>query len=405
MVVEGDGFVLKIRVRISSLVIFLCAFIWCTPQGLNLLFSQYAHIFNMVRCLMWGILLFWVIIKKKKIGPYGIMLHCFWIIFLICVIFANFTITNLNTWLLPFCSVCGFCLLTILYSVKNVTKCFFDYFYIISVINLILLFIMPKGFAFQVTAYDGLNKYDTFSNFISTDNTYAPFLICFLLLGELCKARISKKMYIGMWIIALITAIKIWSATCLIGLFVYILILFSRNIKNALGEINIRKIVIAFGVLFIFIYYFKIQNLFAFIFVNILGKDLTLTGRVELWGMSIEMIKDKWLIGWGNKNNGAIILRGYYYWYAHNIVLDILLQGGVVTLASFAMLLGALKKQIKAYMRDDRVKKCLIAMVVFMILNLTESYFNSLFFYIPMTIVAGIGMELRCMQKSNDNNC
>lgn len=391
---------LKLQVKISTLMITWCAFLWCTPQGLNLLFSQYASLFNVLRCLMWGVLLFWLIVRKKKIGGFGIAMHLFGIVFLCCIVSVEFTKNNMNTWLVPFCSICGFCILVSLYSEKQVTICFFRYFYLISLINLILLFVMPKGFAFQLTAFDGLSTYNTFSNFVSTDNTYAPFLMCFLMLGELCKDRIKKKRYVSMWLISLITALKIWSATCLIGLVMYIIILFSKTIRKILGKLTIRKIMISFIVIFVLIYYMKIQNLFSIILVSILGKDLTLTGRIGLWSTALEMIKEKWIAGWGNKNSGAIILRDYYYWYAHNIVLDILLEGGVITLISFIALLGTLAKQIRGQLSDSKVKICLIVMIIFMILNITESYFSSIYFYIPMILMAQIATNQKYFVKN-----
>lgn len=381
-------------------MILWCAFLWCTPAGLNLMLSKYVSILNMIRCLMWGVVLFLLIIRKKKMDSFGVALHCFWLIFLCCIISSDLTISNINTWLVLFCSVCGFYVLVTLYSEKQVTMCFFGYFYFLSVINLVLLFVMPKGFAFQLIAFDGLSKYNTFSNFISTDNTYAPFLLCFLLFGELCKAHISKKKYVAMWLVSLISAIRIWSATCLIGLVMYIAILFSNSIRKAMGKITIFKLVISFMVIFTLIYYLKIQNFFSILLVDVLGKDLTLSGRIGLWSSSIEMIKENWLIGWGNKNNGAIILRDYYYWYAHNIVLDILLEGGVITLSSFIVLLGILAKQIKPYLSINRVKTCLIVMIIFMIINLTESYFSSIYFYVPLIIMAKIATEQRRFEKS-----
>ena len=390
---------MSIKVKTRTLMILWCAFLWCTPQGLQLMFSQYVSIFNILKCFMWAILLFMLVIRKKKMGTFCVVLHCFWLIFLGCILSVEFTIKGINTWLVPFCSVCGFCVLLSLYSEKVVTAVFFKYCYLMSIINLILLFVMPGGFAFQLTAFDGLSKYDTYSNFISTDNTYAPFLLCFLLSGELCKKQIPQRRYITMWIIAILSVLRIWSATCLIGLAMYMVILYSKSIRRVLGRITIRKIAIAFVVIFVLIYYLRIQNLFSVILVGILGKDLSLTGRVGLWSKAIEMIKEKWVTGWGNENNGAIILRDYYYWYAHNIVLDILLQGGCVTLLAFMGVLGSLTKQIKGYLNDERVRICLNVMIIFMIINLTESYFSTIYFYIPMIMMTSAATEKTMYRK------
>lgn len=375
-------------IRKSSIIILFCAFMWCMPQGVSLMLIRYASILNVIRCVLWILAFSKAILMKCKISRFCKELHTFWFVFLLCILCADFTITNVNTWLIPFCSICGFSLLVEIYDLERVIGIFYKYFYALSVINLILLFSFPQGFPFQISAYDGLNTYESFSNFISTDNTYAPFLMCFLLFGEICRKRYSKKVYIGMWLISSVTVIRIWSGTCIIGFVVYIFLVLHRNMHISIWKIKIWKIAAGFSVIFILIYYFHIQNLFSFIIVDILGKDLTLTRRIGLWTNAIEMIRENWLFGWGNMNRGAIILRDYYYWYAHNLVLDILLEGGILTLVAFLYLLFRLAKILNEFTLNCIVQNCLMVIAVFMVLNLVESYFNSMYFYIPMIIAA-----------------
>ena len=348
---------------------------------------------------MWGLVFVHIMLIRRKISAFCKTLHIFWLVFLLCILCADFTVININTWLIPFCSICGFALLMEIYDLKRVTNVFYQYFYVISVINLILLLGMPQGFTFQLIAYDGLSTYESFSNFISTDNTYAPFLMCFLLLGEVCKERYSKKVYIGMWVISCLTVIRIWSGTCIIGFSIYVLLIVLRNLHINIEKIKIWKMVVEFVTIFVLIYYFNIQNLFAPIIVGVLGKDLTLTRRIGLWSNAIEMIGEKWLFGWGNLNKGAIILRDYYYWYAHNLALDILLEGGIITLAAFVYLLFILAKSLRGFISNYIIRSCLRVIAVFMILNLTESYFNSIYFYIPMIIAATYANQERQVTK------
>ena len=163
-----------------------------------------------------------------------------------------------------------------------------------------------------------------------------------------------------------------------------------RNMPGGFG--NLYR-VFFFLLIFTAIYVLKIQNLFSTLIIYLLGKDLTFTGRVGLWDRAIEMIKEKWFFGWGNKNYGSIILRDYYYWYAHNLLLDILLEGGVVTLGTFGLLLYRLGKSLKGCVSSPIVSKCLKAIAVFAVFSLVESYFNSVYFYIPMIVAASSAME------------
>ena len=50
----------------------------------------------------------------------------------------------------------------------------------------------------------------------------------------------------------------------------------------------------------------RLQNIFSFIIQNILGKDLTFTGRTRIWDNAIEFIKARFIIGYG-KETGAVI--------------------------------------------------------------------------------------------------
>ena len=326
---------MSLKVKISSLIIVLCAMLWLTPQGVNLMLPQYTTIINASRCVLWGIMLCYTFVKHKRLSKFCITVHSFWLVFLLCIVISDFSTTNLNTWLIPFCSTCGICLIFELYDPKSIVFTLFRYFYVISIVNLFLLFIMPQGFGYQVSAYDGLSVYNMHSNFISSDNMYAPFLLCFLLLGEIYREYYCGKkrfVYGGMWVIGLVTAIKIFSATCLVALTIYSAIIFLRKHHIGIGKIKLWKVVLSFFTIFILIYYFKIQN------------------------------------------------------HAHNLILDILLEGGLITFGAFSLLIYRMGKEIRRYISCKAISYCLYVMFAFVILNITESYFSSVYFYIPMIV-------------------
>lgn len=380
---------MRLKLNFSSVIILLCGVFWCTPRGIDLLLSQYSFVLNSIRCILWSVLLFLVVCSNNKLSTFCKILHLFWIVFLCCILSSDYTTTNLNTWLIPFCSICGLCLLFELYKNEKIITILFWYFYIISIINIILIFVMPDGFNYQMTSFDGLSVYDMHSTFISSDNMYAPYMMCFLLLGEIyCVCYNSNKQFIyaSMWLIVAFTSIKVFSATCLIGLAFYVISVVLYKWHKNLSRINIKSMVMLFFSIFILIYWAKAQSLFSFIIINLLGKDITLTGRIGLWDSSLEMIGEKLLLGWGNLNKGAIILRDYFYWYSHNLVLDILLEGGIVTLAAFSFLIYIVYREIYRLSNNIIIKSCLHVMFGFVILNIAESYFSSIYFYMPLII-------------------
>ncbi|HEX7095146.1 MAG TPA: O-antigen ligase family protein [Acidimicrobiales bacterium] len=85
--------------------------------------------------------------------------------------------------------------------------------------------------------------------------------------------------------------------------------------------------------------------------VNLYGKDLTFTNRTEIWSTSVDAIGDSPWIGYGW--NGVWIDEdveptvsmnreiGFVAGHAHNSVLEMLLEGGVIGLALYAVFWGS----------------------------------------------------------------
>lgn len=376
------------KLYISSTIICISCFFWMFPQGLSLLLSEYNTYINLCKCALWGFALLNVLRKRIRLTKFTVMLHIFWMLFLISILVSDRTINNINTWLTLFCSVCGMALLFERYPDVKVVPLIFKYMFVLVVINTILLVVLPGGFTYYLSSSDGLSKFQSSSNFISTDNNYIPFLIAFLLMGEFCYDYYmkSKAVYIWMWLLSWGSMLMIFSATGIIGLLVYSIVIYFFRRKRRYIKLKFSYIVIMAAAVFVAVYVFHVQRLFSFLIVNILGKDITLTQRLGLWSRAIEMIIEKPIFGYGNKRYGAIILREYYYWYAHNLVLDVLLEGGLVTFTGFALFLSSFVKAIRKHISSRPVQKIIYALIPVMLVNLTESYFSSLYFYLPFML-------------------
>jgi O-antigen ligase len=85
--------------------------------------------------------------------------------------------------------------------------------------------------------------------------------------------------------------------------------------------------------------------------VNLYGKDLTFTNRTDIWSASVDVIGDSPWIGYGW--NGAWVEpnveptvtlnreTGFEAGHAHNVVLEMLLEGGVVGLGLYLAFFGS----------------------------------------------------------------
>ena len=83
-------------------------------------------------------------------------------------------------------------------------------------------------------------------------------------------------------------------------------------------------------------------SLFSTFIVEVLHKDITLSKRTEVWDMTIDAISQAPFSGSGIQsleNSGFVLLSSKNLSNAHNIVLDTIFKGGVLTFLAFAALI------------------------------------------------------------------
>lgn len=385
------------RVKPYKIYILLLIIPWFFPTGITLLYPGLNFPVNAWKCISWAMILYSCAMHRKRLNKFTKILHILWGINLIIVLLSDFSPETFNTWATIACSVCGVALLYVRYG-KKATPILYHYLLLSICVNLILRMLMPNMFMLTQSAYDGLSTYTSASNFLCTDNTFGPILMTMLLLNELMmnvKRKLGYFMYAFTWIICLVSAISIFSATCLVALLVVLILKIIEWLHLLSIRIKPAYLVALVVLIFVGIYFLDIQRLFAPLIVNLLGKDLTLTRRLGLWSDAIALIKQRPLFGWGNARNGAIILREFYYWYAHNIILDILLQGGIAMLVAFAAMLRRFALCIKGVTSNRTIRRCMIMLVGVATLNIAESYFSNVYMYVPLILTAWTAMDIK----------
>ncbi len=133
-------------------------------------------------------------------------------------------------------------------------------------------------------------------------------------------------------------------------------------------------------------------------FVNMLGKDSTLTSRTTIWQIVIDLVKENWLLGAG---------RGVEFGYvntwggdvvhseAHNFILEILMCSGIVGLSLYGMLF--FKTVNRLNMGIAKHKMAFVALCVLLINGLTESTVNN---FLVITI---LGIACRYAVTGSEN--
>lgn len=122
---------------------------------------------------------------------------------------------------------------------------------------------------------------------LSSVNGVASFIFPALCSAILLMFATSKK-NIWSWLLIIIsfaTELILWSATSLTGVFIilaYVLCFYGKKIEKFIKKKIIigAALAVSLGVTF-----FNIQHFFSFIIVDILHKDLTMTGRTNVWNI------------------------------------------------------------------------------------------------------------------------
>lgn len=208
---------------------------------------------------------------------------------------------------------------------------------VLVLINFLLLILFPKGLCTGGSYFYGYN-------FLGIDNFMAPILIPYMFLVALRSSRKSGDLDLFAYCMIGVSALSlllIWSATALMGLAVALLFLlfFYQRRRQTLFNFATAQCV-SFGMLF-GVVLFRLQNVFAFFIEGVLHKGLSFTGRTEIWDTAMFKIVRAPLLGYGLGKQGKVyrLSKGKYY-HAHNVFLEVLMEGGALSLLAYLAMLG-----------------------------------------------------------------
>ena len=123
-------------------------------------------------------------------------------------------------------------------------------------------------------------------------------------------------------------------------------------------------------------YFLQIQRLFSFFIVEVLGKDVTLSYRTEIWSTVVEAIKEKWLIGYGNYSNNLDYLSHFRYMTAapHNVFLYYAVTSGLVGVFIRGLIVAmAFKKIDKSPTKRNAI--LIVALFCYFLCGTVASYY------------------------------
>lgn len=218
-------------------------------------------------------------------------------------------------------------------------------FFAYLLINLITIVAFPNGL--YLSAQTGNACY-----FLGHRNVLSKTLLPGLLLSYLLDyidKRCFGKRFITYFILYAVTEVAVWSASGLASLLVVIAI-YAIAITKSHALKHGMMMAAGIGALgTISIVVLRLQELFSFLIVDVLHRDLTLTTRTIVWDKAFDVIESAPIFGYGLEESVTAQIRFGTVESSHNYFLDQIYYGGVVALC--LLMLGL-------YMLGSRLRKC-----------------------------------------------
>lgn len=300
-------------------------------------------------------------------------------------LFFSTVINNGNYWkLLVSCgTIISFCMITELAVKKNCGlyfKSILNVYIPLSVLNLFIVLIFPQGIARE-------DYYGNIYYLLGSRNGFSPLFIPLLIFSYIYSGMNDKKytpMTLFFTMIVSVSILITWSATGVAGLamlLLFILLIYGRKIASLFNSLTLSVIYIA---AFLGIIVFRLQYVFSFIIEKLLHKSMTFTGRTDIWDIALRLIKRSPLFGYGvYEGHGLIFVRGQYY-YAHNAVLEVLLQGGAVSLIFYGAIFASAAVSLYKYRKQKPAQILSFGIFTVLTMMLMEAYSTIWIFSLPV---------------------
>lgn len=210
----------------------------------------------------------------------------------------------------------------------------------------------------------------------------------------------GKKMMLCAFFASIFFFVLEWVATALLctAIFFALIILEKFIYKRAQNTYHIflmiAGVVLTFGVVF-----FNVQEAFATLIESLLHKEITLTGRTEIWAAAIPLIAKKWIWGYGFQNQGDFVSLYEFITTSHNQLLQTMYYGGIVgCLIFYSMPIKALRNCLRKENENFRLNAILInTLFVLVVMGTVEICMDNVYFLIMLVFMDN------CKIFSNEN--
>ncbi len=248
------------------------------------------------------------------------------------------------------------------------------------------------------------------NSFLGYDNTVLPFILFGALVAYVSPYLVEENKK---------ESFKWLSRANLIAIFINCAIVESANAKIAIIMIaimvaldlahiyqnnhfkkllNLKIYTIISIIIFFAIVVFRLQYLFEDFIVNDLHRNLTITGRTEIWNLVLRSVEKHPLIGIGIENFSTRAKSEEAVFHAHSTYLNILYEGGIIGLMLYLNIFRTIWKKIKNENDQRQVAILSFITLIYFVITVIEFYKNLQTFYIVLTLLY-YSPELRITKK------
>lgn len=214
-----------------------------------------------------------------------------------------------------------------------------------------------------------------------------PLLATTLTLDYMNGKRVSIQT-LACLLASIANVMLLWVGTAIVGLCLaaFVLLLISKS-KRLIDSSTVKVIAIASIILTVLVVIFHIQDLFAWFITGVLGKDLTLTYRTNIWDEALGIILESPFVGHGMAIDGTFVEWGttvIEMRQAHNQWLQLAYDGGLIAIGSFVGLFFVAADGVRRLGRHFPAKVLVAVIASFCVMFTSEIYSYTPYFFIVL---------------------
>ena len=227
-------------------------------------------------------------------------------------------------------------------------------------------------------------------------------------------SKVSKTMLALTYLIGFISLFLVWSAAALV-VFFFIILINILVIKYKKAKINLKLIFAIIILLNIGIVFFRIQNLFEFLIVDVLHKSLDLSYRTNIWDIAIQIFKGDYLkLVFGNgffdiTELFKIIIpkpNGFLFTFSpnhlHNIIMNNLFFSGIIGLCLYFNFILKVINSITQIKESRIVYNCLsVIFLGIQVLLIFDTFEYYQIYYFILFLLYAIPTYVSYVEKQN----